>query len=132
MILSGFGGNGTSYFHFGTAVINPAELWTTCIGNGRNLAEFSLRLHSNALWNFGGGTANVEIGYIASGTTTTTANFVSLRNVALNTATDFYQTTLSGYNDAIPFRGALCARMVLAGTAATTTNAELTLSVVLV
>jgi hypothetical protein len=132
MMQSGFGANGTSYFHLGTSTINPGELWSICIGNGRNLAEVSLRLHSNALWNFGGGTATLEIGYVANNVPTTTANFTVVRSITLDTVSDFYGVTFSGYNDSIPFRAAFCARMVLAGTAATSTNAELTMTAVLV
>ena len=132
MILSGFGGNGTDYFNLGTATIGPADLWGVCTGNNRRLAEFSIRLHSNAIFNFGGGTAVCDIGYVANNLPMTVANFVVLQSHSFNTNDDLYGISLTGYNVAIPFRASLCARMVLAGTSSTISTAELSLNIVLV
>lgn len=132
MIQSGFGNNGTDYFNLGTSTIGPGEVWGICSGNGRSLAEFSVRLHSNAAFNFGGGSAQLQVGYIANNVPMTEANFTVLRSVNLDTVSDLYGVSLTGYNDAIPFRAAVCARTVLAGTSSTISNAELSLNIILI
>jgi len=133
MIQSSFGGNGTSYFNLGTSTIGPGEFWCTCSGNGRKLAEVDIRLIYNSPWNLGGvGTAVVEIGYVPNNLPAIAANFVVVRTVNIDNTADLYGVSFTGYNDSIPFRGAVAARTVLTGTSATASNAELTLNITLV
>lgn len=132
MQISGFGANGTDYFNLGTTVVGPADFWGVCSGNGRRLAEVDVRLLYNTAWSFGGGTATLEIGYVPNGSPMIAANFVVLRSINLDTATPLYGVSFTGYNDSIPFRAAICARTVLAGTASTSGTAEFTLGMVLV
>ena len=133
MIQSGFGGNGTSYFNLGTSTVGPGEFWATCTGNGRSLAEVDIRVISNAAWNLGGvGTASIEIGYVPNNLPVTAANFNVIRSVNISNSDDIYGVSYTGYNDSIPFRGAIAARSVLTGTSATATNVEITLNLTLV
>lgn len=131
-LASGWGGNGTSYFHLGDSTINPGELWGACTGNGRNLAEIDFRLHYNAPFTLTGGSAVVEIGYVANNQPMTQANFTLLRSANLTTGSPLYGVSFTGYNDVIPFRAALCVRTVLTGTSATATNAEVSILVTIV
>ena len=120
------GGNTVNeYGEIGGFTVAPGDVAGVYIPWGGFINMVSASLSYSAAWTFGAGTASIQIGYIPSGVPMINANFVNLTTLPILTNTDFYQVSLgTNTNVSLPL-GRLCARLNVAGAAATSTNAEL-------
>lgn len=118
------GANGTKYLDpFGLAV-NPADVGVYPVfASNMLIRRVEAVIMSNAAWLWGGGTAIIEFGSIATGSPCTDANFVPLFNVAMGTGGEFY-FLLAKPNVSLGAGKKLAARIVATGTASTNSTAE--------
>lgn len=120
------GGTATNeYGQFGGFTVAPGDVGGPYIPWAGSINMVSASLSYNSVWTFGAGTASIEIGYIATGLSMVNANFTLLTTLAIPTGSPFFQYSLgSNTNVAMP-TGRLVARLNVAGSTPTSTNAEM-------
>lgn len=127
------GNNTTQYFSEAGAPIGPADFFSSQVTDEIcTMTKVSLRVFSNAIWEFGGGTATLNVAIIPRLSYNTIATFNSniFYTVNLDTATtnfvDFFSPAL---NISIPSGATLACRVTTVGCSTSLGSAEASINI---
>ena len=125
------GATTNEYGSIGGFTVAPADVTGIYIPYTSKMSMATISLSYSANWTFGAGTASVTIGTVPTGLPMTNSNFVAIPGALFNipTGVDFFQYGLSSATNITIPSGRLCARLNVAGSTPTSTNAEMVLTV---